>query len=261
MTDAGETVPDPATGVERQPLSVVIPVCDEADSIPVVLRELLSKAGTAYDLDVVVVDDGSRDGSADVVAAFAESEPRVRLIRHARRCGKSAALRTAIAAARGPWVATIDGDGENDPTDLVAMVRRVDPARVGRVGLVAGNRRRRTAGPWRLAASRIANAIRKAALQDDCPDTACGLKVIPRNLYLALPYFDSQHRYLPALVRRYGFEVVNVPVDDRPRLSGSSKYTNLRRAAVGIVDLLGVYWLLRRTSVGVPPVDRDGDEA
>ena len=98
-------------------------------------------------------------------------------------------------------------------------------------------------------------------MQDDCPDTACGLKVIPRDLYLALPYFDSQHRYLPALVRRYGFEVVNVPVDDRPRLSGSSKYTNLRRAAVGIVDLLGVYWLLRRISVGVPPVDRDGDEA
>lgn len=255
MTDAG----DPLAGTERPPLSVVIPVCDEADSVPVVLRELLAKAGDAYDLDVIVVDDGSRDGSADAVAAIAAAEPRIRLIRHAARCGKSAALRTGVAAARARWVGTIDGDGENDPDDLVAMARRIDPARVGAVGLVAGNRRRRTAGPWRLIASRIANGIRKTALQDDCPDTACGLKVVPRDLFLALPYFDSLHRYLPALVRRYGFEVVNVPVDDRPRISGQSKYTNLRRALVGVVDLLGVYWLLRRTSVGALPFHRDGD--
>lgn len=259
MTDAGDTKPgQPPT---RPALSVVIPVCDEAESVPVVLRELLAKAGAAFELDVVVVDDGSRDGSADVVAAIAASQPRIRLVRHGARCGKSAALRTGIAAARHRWVGTIDGDGENDPDDLVAMARRIDTARIGAVGLVAGNRRRRTAGPWRLIASRIANAIRRRALQDDCPDTACGLKVIPRDLFLALPYFDSLHRYMPALVRRYGFEVVNVPVDDRPRISGRSKYTNLRRALVGVVDLAGVYWLLRRTSVGALPFDRDGGGA
>jgi dolichol-phosphate mannosyltransferase len=252
MTDAGDIS-------SRPPLSVVIPVCDEADSIPEVLRELLDKAGGAYDLDVVVVDDGSRDRSADVVEAFAAGEPRIRLIRHKRRCGKSSALRTGVVAARNRWVGMIDGDGENDPDDLVAMARRIDPARIGAVGLVAGNRRRRTAGPWRLIASRIANGIRRRALQDDCPDTACGLKVIPRELFLALPYFDSLHRYMPALVRKYGFEVVNMAVDDRPRISGQSKYTNLRRALVGIVDLLGVYWLLRRTSVGALPFERDGD--
>jgi len=251
MTDAGDT--------KSGPLSVVIPVCDEVESVPVVLRELLAKAGGAYDLDIVVVDDGSRDGSADVVAAFAAGEPRIRLIRHPARCGKSAALRTGVAAARSRWVGTIDGDGENDPDDLVAMAGRIDTARIGAIGLVAGNRRRRTAGPWRLIASRIANAIRRRALQDDCPDTACGLKVIPRDLFLALPYFDSLHRYMPALVRKYGFDVVNVPVDDRPRISGQSKYTNLRRALVGVVDLLGVYWLLRRTSVGSLPFERDGD--
>ncbi|MEQ8815597.1 MAG: glycosyltransferase family 2 protein [Thalassobaculum sp.] len=251
MTDAGDNPPGP--------LSVVVPVCDEADSIPVVLRELLAKAGAAYDLDVVVVDDGSRDGSAEVVAAIAAGEPRVRLIRHKMRCGKSAALRTGVAAARNRWVGMIDGDGENDPDDLVAMAGWIDTARIGAVGLVAGNRRRRTAGPWRLVASRIANGIRRRALQDDCPDTACGLKVIPRDLFLALPYFDSLHRYMPALVRKYGFDVLNVPVDDRPRISGQSKYTNLRRALVGVVDLLGVYWLLRRTSVGALPFARDGD--
>lgn len=259
MTDAGENQPGPASGTERPRLSVVIPVCDEAESIPVVLRELLTKAGAAYDLDVVVVDDGSRDGSPDVVEGLARQESRIRLVRHRARYGKSAALRTGVAAARARWVATIDGDGENDPDDLVAMARRIDPARIGDVGLVAGNHRRRTAGPWRLIASRIANAIRRRALQDDCPDTACGLKVIPRDLFMALPYFDSLHRYLPALVRRYGFEVVNMPVDDRPRISGQSKYTNLRRALVGIVDLLGVYWLLRRTSVGALPFGRDGE--
>lgn len=252
MTDAGDTP-------SRPPLSVVIPVCDEADSIPVVLRELLDKAGGVYDLDVVVVDDGSRDRSVEVVQAFAADEPRVRLIRHTNRCGKSSALRTGVAAARCRWVGMIDGDGENDPADLVAMAGRIDPGRIGAVGLVAGNRRRRTAGPWRLIASRVANAIRRAALQDDCPDTACGLKVIPRALFMALPYFDSLHRYMPALVRKYGFDVVNVAVDDRPRISGQSKYTNLRRALVGIVDLLGVYWLLRRTSVGALPFERDGD--
>lgn len=257
MTDGGE----PRPGSKRPALSVVIPVCDEAESIPVVLRELLSKAGAVYDLDIVVVDDGSVDGSADVVETAAGADPRIRLIRHAARCGKSAALRTGVQAARARWVATIDGDGENDPSDLVAMAGRIDPARIGAVGLVAGNRRRRTAGPARLIASRLANAIRKAALRDDCPDTACGLKVVPRELFLALPYFDSLHRYLPALVRRYGFDVVNVSVDDRPRISGQSKYTNLRRALVGVVDLLGVYWLLRRTSVGALPFERDGDGA
>ncbi|MEQ8397400.1 glycosyltransferase [Thalassobaculum sp.] len=256
MTDGGKSRP----GSKRPALSVVIPVCDEAESIPVVLRELLAKAGAAYDLDVVVVDDGSVDGSADVVAAAGRAEARIRLIRHANRCGKSSALRTGMFAARSRWVATIDGDGENDPADLVAMAGRIDLTRIGSVGLVAGNRRRRTAGAARLVASRLANAIRKAALRDDCPDTACGLKLIPRELFLALPYFDSLHRYMPALVRRYGFDVVNVSVDDRPRISGQSKYTNLRRALVGIVDLLGVYWLLRRTSVGALPFARDGDD-
>lgn len=259
MTDAGDLPSGPVSASGLPTLSVVIPVCDEAESVPVVLRELLAKAGGVYDLDVIVVDDGSRDGSAEVVAGLARQEPRIRLLRHRARCGKSAALRTGVAAARARWVATIDGDGENDPADLAAMAGRIDPARVGAVGLVAGIRRRRTAGPWRLVASRIANAIRRSALQDDCPDTACGLKVVPRDLFLALPYFDSLHRYLPALVRRYGFEVVNMAVDDRPRISGQSKYTNLRRALVGVVDLLGVYWLLRRTSVGSLPFGRDGD--
>lgn len=248
------------------PLSVIVPVCDEAGAIAPLLREVLEKIGAAYRVDVVVVDDGSRDGTDRIVADLAAQDSRVTLIRHAVRSGKSAALRTGAMAATALWMATIDGDGENDPADVVAMAAQIDAAQVGRVGLVAGIRRRRTAGLRRLIASRIGNGVRRLLLRDDCPDTACGLKVVPRPLFLAFPYFDSLHRYLPALTKRYGFETVHVSVDDRPRAAGQSKYTNIGRALVGIVDLLGVVWLLRRTSVGVNPVPLsvrapDGDQA
>lgn len=234
------------------PLSVVVPVCDEAGAVEAFLRELLDVAGKAYALDVVVVDDGSRDGTDAIVERLAMEDDRLRLVRHDRRLGKSAALRTGMAATRSLWAATIDGDGENDPADLLAMARTIDPAKVGAVGLVCGIRRRRTAGIGRLIASKIGNGVRRLALRDDCPDTACGLKLIPRDLFLSLPFFDSLHRFLPALVRRYGYEIVNVDIDDRTRLAGRSKYTNLGRAAVGIVDLFGVMWLLRRSSVAPP---------
>jgi dolichol-phosphate mannosyltransferase len=237
---------------ERPSLSVIVPVCDEAGGIEAFLGELLEVAGAAMPVEVIVVDDGSRDGSDQIVARMAESDPRIKLVRHTMRGGKSAALRSGAERARALWIGMIDGDGENDPRDLVAMTKEIDLGKVDRVGLVAGNRRRRTAGSSRLIASRIANAIRKTALNDDCPDTACGLKVIPTALFLRLPFFDSLHRFMPALVKRMGYETRNVMVDDRPRMAGQSKYTNLGRALVGIVDLLGVVWLLRRTSV--PPI-------
>jgi dolichol-phosphate mannosyltransferase len=239
------------------PFSVIVPVCDEAGAIGPLLDEILDKVGAAYAVQVVVVDDGSRDGTDRVVADHAARDARIRFIRHDRRAGKSAALRTGVEAASALWVGTIDGDGENDPGDLVAMASQVDVTKVGAVGLVAGIRRRRTAGVRRLIASRIGNGIRCWALRDDCPDTACGLKVIPRALFHALPFFDSLHRYLPALARRYGFETVHVSVDDRPRTAGQSKYTNLGRAMVGIFDLMGVVWLLRRTTVGSNPIPEE----
>ena len=235
-------------------LSVIVPVCDEAGAIASLLQEILDKVGAAYRVEVVVVDDGSRDGTDEIVADLAGKDPRITLIRHAARSGKSAALRTGAMASTSLWMATIDGDGENDPADVVAMAAQINPTKVGRVGLVAGIRRRRTAGVRRLIASRIGNGVRRFLLRDDCPDTACGLKVLPRPLFLAFPYFDSVHRYLPALTKRYGYDTVHVSVDDRPRMAGQSKYTNIGRALVGIVDLLGVVWLLRRTSVGANPV-------
>ena len=178
----------PQTNTDQPDLSVIVPVCDEAGSISTFLEELLSVVGPAVNAEVLVVDDGSRDGSEAIVEALLPQHANLRLIRHGKRAGKSAALKTGAERARGLWLGTIDGDGENDPRDLLNMVGEIDLQSIGSLGLVAGIRRRRTAGASRLIASRIANGIRKAALRDDCPDTACGLKVIPRELFLRLPF-------------------------------------------------------------------------
>ena len=173
-------------------------------------------------------------------------------VREAVRAGKSAALRTGMLAGRALWAATMDGDGQDDPRSVVDMAAAVDLSSVGETGLVAGVRTNRTDGANRKFASRLANNLRRTLLNDDCPDTACGLKLIVRDLFLALPFFDALHRYLPALSRHLGYEIVCVPVVNRARSAGESKYTNLGRAAAGLFDLLGVIWLMRRTHAPSP---------
>ncbi|AHC73675.1 dolichol-phosphate mannosyltransferase [Candidatus Endolissoclinum faulkneri L5] len=235
--------------IDAPSISVIIPVRDEAGAIANLLQEVLDKVGAIYRVQVIVVDDGSCDGTDKIVKQLAANDSRIILVRHAKRSNKSAALRTGAMIANSLWMATIDGDGENDPTDVLAMVAQIDATKVGKVGLVAGVRRHRTAGLGRLIASRIGNFVRQILLRDDCPDAACGLKVVLRPLFLAFPYFDSLHRYMPALTKCYGYETLHVLVDDRPRRVGRSKYNNSKRALVGIIDLLGVFWLLRRTTV------------
>ncbi|PWE17890.1 glycosyl transferase [Marinicauda salina] len=231
-------------------LSVVIPAFNEAESIETVVREALDVlSGGAESFEIVVVDDGSADDTAGALADLAGSDDRVRVIRHPRRSGKSAALRTGVLAARADWVATMDGDGQDDPRSVLAMAEAVDFDAPGAVGLVAGIRSNRTDGESRRLASRFANGLRRAALNDDCPDTACGLKLFPRDVFLALPFFDALHRYLPALIRHLGFETRNVTVENRPRAAGESKYSNIGRAFAGLFDLMGVMWLMRRTHV------------
>lgn len=234
----------------RPRISVVIPAFNEAESIDSVVREALGVFETAFDrFEIVVVDDGSADNTAGALASLAAADPRLIVIRHPARSGKSAALRTGMMAARALWVATMDGDGQDDPRSVVDMSRAVDLDTVSETGLVAGCRANRTDGANRKLASRFANGLRRSLLNDDCPDTACGLKLIVRDLFLALPFFDALHRYLPALTRHLGFGIVCVTVVNRPRAAGSSKYTNLGRAAAGLFDLLGVIWLMRRTHV------------
>ncbi|XBQ15685.1 MAG: glycosyltransferase family 2 protein [Oceanicaulis sp.] len=231
-------------------LSIVIPAYNEAESIEAVVREALGVFDEAFDsFEIVVVDDGSADNTADALKALVAEEPRLRVLRHPNRSGKSAALRTGMMAARGLWAATMDGDGQDDPRSVVDMAAAVDLSTVGEVGLVAGCRTNRTDGANRKFASRFANGLRRTLLNDDCPDTACGLKLIVRDLFLALPFFDALHRYLPALSRHLCFGIVCVPVVNRARQAGTSKYTNLGRAAAGLFDLLGVIWLMRRTHV------------
>ncbi|MEL6364543.1 MAG: glycosyltransferase family 2 protein [Pseudomonadota bacterium] len=227
-------------------LSIVIPVFNERENIGAVIAEALEKTED-LGAEIIIVDDGSEDGTADTVREHAERSSRVRLIVHPRRSGKSAALRTGFIAAEAVWVGTMDGDGQDDPDDVVAMTREIDLRKVGAVGLVGGVRKQRTDGASRKTASRLANGLRKRLLNDDCPDTACGLKLVPRDVFLALPFFDALHRYLPALVQHLGFETRYVPVENRPRAHGVSKYSNIGRAAAGLFDLSGVLWLMRRT--------------
>lgn len=227
-------------------LTVVIPVFNERENIGPVIKEVL-EAIANEPAELLIVDDGSEDGTAEVVEDLVPDHPKLRFVKHPNRAGKSAALRTGALNARGIWMATMDGDGQDDPQDMLALTREVDLSTIGAVGVVGGVRKQRTDGANRKWASRIANNLRRSLLKDDCPDTACGLKLMPVDVFLALPFFDAVHRYFPALIQHFGFEARYVPVDNRPRAHGASKYSNLGRAAAGVFDLMGVMWLMRRT--------------
>ncbi len=221
-------------------------VFNEAESIAAVCDELLAAIQPLQPFEVVIVDDGSTDATSGLVTTLRQRTPSLRLVRHDRRCGKSAALRTGIAVARGPWIATMDGDGQNDPADIVTMLRAAWSAE-NRAPLVAGIRVRRHDPVSRRLATRFANRLRQAVLSDHCPDTGCGLKAFRRDDFLRLPMFEGMHRFLPALFQAYGHPLICQPVAHRPRLRGQSKYSNFGRAVVGIRDLLGVMWLRNRT--------------
>lgn len=229
-------------------LSVVIPVFNEHENIGPLLDEIGRAIHPGVHYEIIVVDDGSGDGTADVLARLRRDNPRLRVIRHPVNRGQSAALVTGVVAARSPWVVTLDGDGQNDPQDigrLLTVCGQEGFLRLDR--LITGLRRQRNDDFIRRASSRIANAVRARLLRDDCPDTGCGLKLFPRDVFLALPRFDHMHRFLPALFRSHGCRVIPVDVNHRPRLRGVSKYGMFDRLWVGIVDLLGVMWLQRRS--------------
>ncbi|QXP85794.1 glycosyltransferase family 2 protein [Methylococcus sp. Mc7] len=238
-------------------LSVVVPVHNEIDNLESLIGEITQALTPLGDYEIVYVDDGSTDGTLEKLRALKASVAALRVLRHVRCCGQSTALRTGILAARGAWIATLDGDGQNDPADIPRLLEALDQlgGETGR-GMVAGYRRKRKDTGWRRFSSRIANAVRGGLLRDNTPDTGCGLKVFSRALFLELPYFDHMHRFLPALTQRAGAPVISVEVNHRPRLSGVSKYGTWHRLWVGIVDLFGVMWLQRRARV--PQVEEQG---
>ena len=228
-------------------LSVVVPVRNEQDNILPLLAEIHAALGESCDFEVVYVDDGSTDGTGAALRTAMERYPRLRVIVHGRSCGQSAALHTGVRAARGAWIATLDGDGQNDPADLPMLLAARDaPGRPANLQLLTGHRRKRRDHWLKRISSRIANGVRSRLLGDATPDTGCGLKLIERRTYLELPFFDHMHRFLPALVQRNGGATVSIDVNHRPRAKGVSNYGTLDRLWVGIVDLFGVLWLRRR---------------
>jgi dolichol-phosphate mannosyltransferase len=198
-----------------------------------------------FDYEIVYVDDGSDDGTAAELARARRDFARLRVVQHRRSCGQSMAILTGVKAARAPWIATLDGDGQNDPADILSLWAKAQPQAAPPL-LVIGQRLLRRDNWIKRWASSIANAIRRALLHDGTPDSGCGLKLFQRQLFLELPAFDHMHRFLPALVQRAGGKVISIPVNHRPRQHGRSNYGVLDRALVGTVDLFGVMWLLRR---------------
>ncbi|MGH8508978.1 MAG: glycosyltransferase family 2 protein [Gammaproteobacteria bacterium] len=227
-------------------LSVVIPVYDEAANIAALLGEIEVRLGGRVHYEVIVVDDGSTDDTLQRLRnILRERRLPLRILRHARNAGQSAALRNGIAAARCDWIVTLDGDGQNDPTDIPKLLAAA-AASSRRLDLVCGHRFARQDPGIKRLSSRLANAVRARLLDDGIPDTGCGLKLLRRQAFLNIPVFNHMHRFLPALIQRDGGEVISVAVNHRPRLRGQSKYGIHNRLWVGIVDLLGVLWLKRR---------------
>lgn len=229
-------------------LSVVVPVFNERDNVTPLVNEIVAALRGVVPFEIVYVDDQSKDDSLAVLQGLMATVPELRVVQHLKQSGQSTAVRNGIKAARGAWIATLDGDGQNDPADipkLLAARASADPA----IKLFAGWRVNRKDTGSKRWASKIANAIRSRLLRDETPDTGCGIKLFERAVFLDLPYFDHMHRYLPALVKRAGWQSVSVPVNHRERGSGVSKYNNLGRAWVGLADLRGVGWLIKRSKI------------
>jgi dolichol-phosphate mannosyltransferase len=228
-------------------ISVVIPVCNEAENVGPLAAEIGAALADSEPFEIIFVDDGSADGTAAAIVAAREAGARqIRLLQHSRRSGQSAAICTGVKAARAEWVATLDGDGQNDPADIPVLMRALIDSSDPDLKLVTGNRVTRKDTWLRRASSRVANRVRGGLLRDGTPDTGCGIKLMHRATFLELPRFDHMHRFLPALFQRAGARVVSAPVRHRPRTRGVSKYGVHNRLWVGIVDLFGVRWLILR---------------
>jgi dolichol-phosphate mannosyltransferase len=237
-TDMRDSAPAPA-------VSVVVPVRNEEGNIGPLVDEIAKALTGRWNFEIVYVNDGSIDGTTGELVQLMASRPYLRQVRHATSCGQSAAVRSGSQAARAPIVVTLDGDGQNDPAFIPSMVQKLMNG-APRIGLVAGQRVGRKDTGFKKLQSRIANGVRGVILRDGTRDTGCGLKAVRRDVMVNLPYFDGLHRFLPALVKREGYEIGYVDVVDRPRRMGTSNYGLWDRLWVGILDLAGVWWLIRR---------------
>lgn len=233
------------TPVTTPRLSVVVPVKNEAGNVAPLIAEIEAACAPLGAFEIIYVNDGSTDDTPRILADLARSKPHLRVLEHKSSCGQSAAVRSGARAAKAPIIVTIDGDGQNDPAYIPALVAALDTGGA-QTGMAAGQRVGRKDTGFKRVQSRLANAVRGFVLSDGTRDTGCGLKAIRREVYLSLPYFDALHRFMPALVKRDGYEIALVDVKDRPRLTGVSNYGFFDRLWVGMADLAGVAWLCRR---------------
>ncbi len=232
-------------------ISVVVPVCNEEENVEPLAREIHAALAT-QPYEMIFIDDGSTDDTAAVLRRLKAEFPALRVLHHSFRSGQSAAVASGVRAARAPWIATLDGDGQNDPADIPKLITERDAPLNRDVRLVMGNRKAsRKDTAFRKLQSSIANGVRASLLGDGTPDTGCGIKLFSRELFMELPRFDHMHRFLPALFMRQGARVISVPVNHRARMRGTSKYGMLNRLWVGIVDICGVMWLRRRYKPGL----------
>lgn len=240
--------PDSVEPQHALEVSVLIPAKDEAGNIGSLVAEIVAALQPVCRFEIVLVDDGSSDDTGQVFLSRCQAlGAPAQMLRHERSCGQSTALTTAARHARARYLVTIDGDGQNDPADMPALLKAARETEAqGEHFCIAGYRKNRQDTEWKKFQSRIANAVRQKILRDQVPDTGCGLKLIPRATWLQLPYFDHMHRYLPALVLRLGGAIRVVPVNHRVRQAGVSKYNAWNRLWVGLVDMAGVVWLTRR---------------
>jgi len=241
-------------------ISIVVPVHNEAGNIISLIEEIVTAMKQAEAYEIIYVDDGSTDETDTVLKQAMQSIKALRVIRHQQACGQSTAIYTGVKAAIYPYIATLDGDGQNDPADIPRLyeVLKQRSQSEPHLWMIAGWRNKRYDSAWRLFSSRVANAVRSRLLGDNTPDTGCGLKVFLRDKFLELPYFNHMHRFLPALVLRAGGRVISEPVGHRSRTKGHSKYGTLDRLWAGIIDLLGVIWLQKRAKLTeVQEIDRE----
>ena len=228
-------------------LSVVIPVHNEEESIGNLINEIVAALSEKYQYEIVVVDDGSTDQTLDTLLEIKQELTVLRVIKHLKNSGQSTAVRTGVQQAKSAWIATLDGDGQNDPADIPSLYNELINNQAADPWLVIAGYRKKRKDTWlKRMSSKYANGIRDRLLRDGTPDTGCGLKVFSRDSFLALPYFDHMHRYIPALFQRQGGRVVSIEVNHRHRALGVSKYGFHNRLWVGIVDILGVRWLQNR---------------
>lgn len=230
-------------------VSVVVPVCDEEENVAPLIAEIAAAFPNAEKTEIIYVNDGSLDGTAKALADCQKQHRNLRVLTHDQRSGQSRAIRTGVLASKGRLIGVLDGDGQNDPADLPHLIELFDKAqeRGEPIGMVMGERQKRQDTGFRRLISRFANACNRGLLNHQAKDVGCGLKIVSAEAFRRLAYFDHMHRFMPALVGREGFTVLYEPVNHRARPRGTSKYGTLDRALAGIVDLFGVYWLVKRS--------------